>query len=193
MKNSTKIDFSVSSTEDLVSFINKALSHKKSIDLETLQVEFDRRGVDYENLVFDNAKLQLESPLKLVNSTLFETQIPLPSMVGELFPIVMNLNKFLNFHTEKLVKDLVTYDYVLSNCLLSKSAIEVIEDLNQVKENQVFVVLKFKGQQFPSLDKSLGHSTFKHYFVVEKSDRFRGLKSVSFYEDGIQVDYLDLN
>ena len=158
--------------------------------IKIFEEEFYKRDFDFNNLILNPKEIRLLQPVRLVNNTLFETQIPLPNLVSAFYPKVKKLSDFLHNNSVQLKKRLVTYDYVLDQLFISPDEVELVNPSNDLMANDtsVFIVLKQQDKYFPDL-KSL---PFDLYFVVEKSLVYRGLQKISLYHKTFELMFLDL-
>lgn len=184
------MNFSTHTATDLINQINGIFSIREEEILQQIVTIFDKENIDYRNLIVSNGKLKLDNPLKLVNATLFELNIPYPPMTSRFFPVVMKLANFLKIHAQG--NKLVTLDYILSQIFQSKEQVSLITDLNEVVKDQLFIGLKSNGVIYPILDEIKNNSEIQYYFIVDKGEHYRGLKSVTFYKNDQIIDHIEL-
>lgn len=184
------MNFSTHTATDLVNQINGIFSLREEETLKQIVSVFDKENIDYRNLTNSNGKLKLECPLKLVSATLFELNIPYPPMTSRFYPVVMRLADFLQTHSNG--NKIITLDYIISQLFLSKEHVGLITYLNEVGKDQLFIGLKSKGKIYPTLDEIKNNSEIQNYFIVDKGENYRGLKSVTYYEYDQIIDHIEL-
>ena len=138
--------------------------------------------------------MNIKLPLSLIDGCLFERNIPKPPLVGNFYPIVNRLKSFLINTQELQNKKFKTFDYIFDQLFLTKDLITVIsqEDISQLTENDVFICFKNSQQQFPNQE-ILKIIPSKNYLVtIDKGNYYRGLKSVSIYQNNQIISELNL-
>lgn len=184
------MNFSTHTATDLINQINGIFSIREEETLNQIVTVFEKQNIDYRNLIVGNGQLKLNCPLKLVNATIFELNIPYPPMTSRFFPVVMRLADFLEKHSNG--SKIVTLDYIFSQIFLSNEQVGLITNLSEVGKDQLFIGLKSKGEIYPNLDEIKNNSEIQYYFIVDKGEYYRGLKSVTYYENEQIIDHFEL-
>lgn len=194
-QNISELNLAPISNEKFVDFINLQLPIVNK-DLENQIIEeFKIRNLDFRHLYNSKTNdLNIKLPLSLIDGCLFERNIPKPPLVGNFYPIVNRLKNFLINTKELQNKNFKTFDYIFDQLFLTKDLITVIsqEDISQLTENDVFICFKNSQQQFPNQE-ILKLIPSKNYLVtIDKGNYYRGLKSVSIYQNNQFVSELNL-
>ena len=146
------INFTNLSDSELIHWINQSDNKQCNEYQEKLITEFKTRDWNYTNLVLNRSgNLQLSCPIYLSQKTLFEVDIPYPSMVNNFFKTVLQpIIVFLDEQTELKGKELVTLPFVADQLFLG-SRIKTVEfqDLSSLNDNQIFVFIQQFGKIFP--------------------------------------------
>lgn len=193
--NISELNLAPISNEKFVDFINLQLPIiNKDLENQIIE-EFKIRNLDFRHLYNSKTNdLNIKLPLSLIDGCLFERNIPKPPLVGNFYPIVNRLKNFL-INTEELQnKNFKTFDYIFDQLFLTKDLITVIsqEDISQLTENDVFICFKNSQQQFPNQE-ILKIIPSKNYLVtIDKGNYYRGLKSVSIYQNNQIISELNL-
>ena len=194
-QNISELNLAPISNEKFVDFINLQLPIvNKELENQIIE-EFKIRNLDFRHLYNSKTNdLNIKLPLSLIDGCLFERNIPKPPLVGNFYPIVNRLKNFL-INTEELQnKNFKTFDYIFDQLFLTKDLITVIsqEDVSQLTENDVFICFKNSQQQFPNQE-ILKIIPSKNYLVtIDKGNYYRGLKSVSIYQNNQIISELNL-
>lgn len=194
-QNISELNLAPISNEKFVDFINLQLPIVNK-DLENQIIEeFKIRNLDFRHLYNSKTNdLNIKLPLSLIDGCLFERNIPKPPLVGNFYPIVNRLKNFLINTKELQNKNFKTFDYIFDQLFLTKDLITVIsqEDISQLTENDVFICFKNSQQQFPNQE-ILKIIPSKNYLVtIDKGNYYRGLKSVSIYQNNQIISELNL-
>ena len=194
-QNISELNLAPISNEKFVDFINLQLPIVNK-DLENQIIEeFKIRNLDFRHLYNSKTNdLNIKLPLSLIDGCLFERNIPKPPLVGNFYPIVNRLKSFLINTKELQNKNFKTFDYIFDQLFLTKDLITVIsqEDISQLTENDVFICFKNSQQQFPNQE-ILKIIPSKNYLVtIDKGNYYRGLKSVSIYQNNQIISELNL-
>lgn len=194
-QNISELNLAPISNEKFVDFINLQLPIVNK-DLENQIIEeFKIRNLDFRHLYNSKTNdLNIKLPLSLIDGCLFERNIPKPPLVGNFYPIVNRLKSFLINTKELQNKKFKTFDYIFDQLFLTKDLITVIsqEDISQLTENDVFICFKNSQQQFPNQE-ILKIIPSKNYLVtIDKGNYYRGLKSVSIYQNNQIISELNL-
>ena len=194
-QNISELNLAPISNEKFVDFINLQLPIVNK-DLENQIIEeFKIRNLDFRHLYNSKTNdLNIRLPLSLIDGCLFERNIPKPPLVGNFYPIVNRLKSFLINTQELQNKNFKTFDYIFDQLFLTKDLITVIsqEDISQLTENDVFICFKNSQQQFPNQE-ILKIIPSKNYLVtIDKGNYYRGLKSVSIYQNNQIISELNL-
>ncbi|SFN33505.1 hypothetical protein SAMN05421738_110137 [Algoriella xinjiangensis] len=194
-QNISELNLAPISNEKFVDFINLQLPIVNK-DLENQIIEeFKIRNLDFRHLYNSKTNdLNIKLPLSLIDGCLFERNIPKPPLVGNFYPIVNRLKSFLINTQELQNKKFKTFDYIFDQLFLTKDLITVIsqEDISQLTENDVFICFKNSQQQFPNQE-ILKIIPSKNYLVtIDKGNYYRGLKSVSIYQNNQIISELNL-
>ena len=194
-QNISELNLAPISNEKFVDFINLQLPIVNK-DLENQIIEeFKIRNLDFRHLYNSKTNdLNIKLSLSLIDGCLFERNIPKPPLVGNFYPIVNRLKNFLINTKELQNKKFKTFDYIFDQLFLTKDLITVIsqEDISQLTENDVFICFKNSQQQFPNQE-ILKIIPSKNYLVtIDKGNYYRGLKSVSIYQNNQIISELNL-
>ena len=194
-QNISELNLAPISNEKFVDFINLQLPIVNK-DLENQIIEeFKIRNLDFRHLYNSKTNdLNIKLSLSLIDGCLFERNIPKPPLVGNFYPIVNRLKNFLINTKELQNKNFKTFDYIFDQLFLTKDLITVIsqEDISQLTENDVFICFKNSQQQFPNQE-ILKLIPSKNYLVtIDKGNYYRGLKSVSIYQNNQIISELNL-
>lgn len=194
-QNISELNLAPISNEKFVDFINLQLPIVNK-DLENQIIEeFKIRNLDFRHLYNSKTNdLNIKLPLSLIDGCLFERNIPKPPLVGNFYPIVNRLKSFLINTKELQNKNFKTFDYIFDQLFLTEDLITVIsqEDISQLTENDVFICFKNSQQQFPNQE-ILKIIPSKNYLItIDKGNYYRGLKSVSIYQNNQIISELNL-
>ena len=194
-QNISELNLAPISNEKFVDFINLQLPIVNK-DLENQIIEeFKIRNLDFRHLYNSKTNdLNIKLSLSLIDGCLFERNIPKPPLVGNFYPIVNRLKSFLINTKELQNQNFKTFDYIFDQLFLTKDLITVIsqEDISQLTENDVFICFKNSQQQFPNQE-ILKIIPSKNYLVtIDKGNYYRGLKSVSIYQNNQIISELNL-
>ncbi|MBO6211499.1 hypothetical protein [Algoriella sp.] len=194
-QNISELNLAPISNEKFVDFINLQLPIvNKELENQIIE-EFKIRNLDFRHLYNSKTNdLNIKLPLSLIDGCLFERNIPKPPLVGNFYPIVNRLKSFLINTQELQNKNFKTFDYIFDQLFLTKDLITVIsqEDISQLTENDVFICFKNSQQQFPNQE-ILKIIPSKNYLVtIDKGNYYRGLKSVSIYQNNQIISELNL-
>ena len=194
-QNISELNLAPISNEKFVDFINLQLPIVNK-DLENQIIEeFKIRNLDFRHLYNSKTNdLNIKLPLSLIDGCLFERNIPKPPLVGNFYPIVNRLKSFLINTKELQNKKFKTFDYIFDQLFLTKDLITVIsqEDISQLTENDVFICFKNSQQQFPNQEILKIIPSKNHLVTIDKGNYYRGLKSVSIYQNNQIISELNL-
>lgn len=194
-QNISELNLAPISNEKFVDFINLQLPIVNK-DLENQIIEeFKIRNLDFRHLYNSKTNdLNIKLPLSLIDGCLFERNIPKPPLVGNFYPIVNRLKSFLINTQELQNKNFKTFDYIFDQLFLTKDLITVIsqEDISQLTENDVFICFKNSQQQFPNQEILKIIPSKNHLVTIDKGNYYRGLKSVSIYQNNQIISELNL-
>ena len=169
------------SDSELVNWINQSENKLCDEYYEMLITEFTSRDWNYTNLVLKTSDdLELSCPIYLSQRTLFEVNIPYPSMVNNFFKTVLQpILNFLDELDELKGKELVTLPFVADQLFLGSRVKSIeLQELASLNENQIFVFIRQFGKTFPEMEKVYPNLKNKTILTFDKGERYRGLVSV---------------
>ena len=158
--------------------------------IKIFKEEFSKRAFDFKNLILNPNEIRLQQPVRLVNNTLFETQIPLPHLVSPIYPKVYKLKQFITQIAAEYGKELVSYSYIIDQLLIPKNTVTILSETESQDplESKIFIAFKIGEAFYPSIQEI----KTKQIIVVEKGEKYRSLKAIYLLDNLKEIDRVEL-